>query len=251
MLSENNLPGDEQREPGEEKQEDKTEGYAARAVVHGPQAGEAQQEGNEGAEGAAAGEAKSGVSYEEPKRLYRSRTNRMLGGVAGGIAEYLGVDPTLIRLIWILSIFTGIGVIAYIVAWIIVPENPSQEAPVRGEQQATPVSMPGEIGTIIGVVLIGLGLWFLLNTLNVIPAPFFSFLRAVRSAFWPIVLIFIGIIIILATSRRGTITIETQGKRLYRSRRQRMIAGVGGRHRRVFRDRPYMGAPCLGGFNDY
>jgi phage shock protein C len=91
-----------------------------------------------------------------------------------------------------------------------------------------PTKMPGEVGTIIGIVLVGLGFWYLLSNLGLIPAPFFALLRIIRGSFWPIVLILIGIIIILATSGRRTFTMEIQGKRLYRSRRQRMIAGVAG-----------------------
>ena len=59
------------------------------------------------------------------KRLYRSRKERMLGGVCGGIAEYFDVDPTLVRLAWVLFTFAGgAGIVAYIIAWIIVPEAP-------------------------------------------------------------------------------------------------------------------------------
>ena len=59
------------------------------------------------------------------KRLYRSRTDRMLGGVCGGIAEYFGVDPTLIRLLAVVLIVAGgAAIIAYIIAWIVIPEEP-------------------------------------------------------------------------------------------------------------------------------
>ena len=60
------------------------------------------------------------------KRLYRSRNGRILGGVCCGIGEYSDVDPTVIRLIWIvLSLLSmGMGIIAYLIAWIVIPENP-------------------------------------------------------------------------------------------------------------------------------
>jgi len=58
------------------------------------------------------------------KRLYKSRKNRILCGVCGGLGEYFGVDPTLIRVLWILFGLTGAGIIAYIIACIIVPERP-------------------------------------------------------------------------------------------------------------------------------
>ena len=61
----------------------------------------------------------------EPKRLYRSRTDRKLGGVCAGIATYFDLDPTVVRLIAVATILLpGPSIIAYIVAWIIVPEEP-------------------------------------------------------------------------------------------------------------------------------
>ena len=60
---------------------------------------------------------------EEPKRLYRSVKDKMIGGVCGGIAEYFSLDPTLVRLGYIvLSVFTVFsGALAYLVLWIVVP----------------------------------------------------------------------------------------------------------------------------------
>ncbi|MCD6226407.1 MAG: PspC domain-containing protein [Candidatus Aenigmarchaeota archaeon] len=62
------------------------------------------------------------------KRLYRSGKEKILGGVCGGIAEYFNVDPTIIRIIWILIVLGyGAGIIAYIIAWIIIPKNPKHK----------------------------------------------------------------------------------------------------------------------------
>ena len=58
------------------------------------------------------------------KKLMRSATDKMICGVCGGIGEYLGVDPTVIRLLAVILGFTGSGVLAYIVAAILIPENP-------------------------------------------------------------------------------------------------------------------------------
>lgn len=59
------------------------------------------------------------------KRLYKSNENRMLAGVCGGIAEYFNMDPTLIRLGWVMfCALGGSGIIAYIIAAIIIPRNP-------------------------------------------------------------------------------------------------------------------------------
>ena len=57
------------------------------------------------------------------KRLYRSKDNRVLCGVCGGIGDYLNVDPTIIRLLCLRLGFTGSGLIAYIVAAVIIPEE--------------------------------------------------------------------------------------------------------------------------------
>lgn len=65
------------------------------------------------------------------KKLYRSSTDRMLTGVCGGLGEYLGVDPTLVRLaLALMAIFGGHGFLFYLILWIIVPEDP-ERAPVR------------------------------------------------------------------------------------------------------------------------
>ena len=60
----------------------------------------------------------------ENKKLYRSSTNSMLAGVCGGIGEYFNIDPTLVRLAWVLfSVLGGAGVLAYIIAAIIIPSE--------------------------------------------------------------------------------------------------------------------------------
>ena len=60
------------------------------------------------------------------KKLYRSKKDHMIAGVCGGIAEYFDVDSTLVRLLTGLSVILGgAGVVAYIIAWIIIPKNPN------------------------------------------------------------------------------------------------------------------------------
>jgi phage shock protein C len=61
------------------------------------------------------------------RRLYRSGSDRVLGGVCGGIGEYFNIDPTIIRLLWIVFALSGAGILAYIIAWIIIPRNPRQQ----------------------------------------------------------------------------------------------------------------------------
>ena len=59
------------------------------------------------------------------KKLYKSNPNTMIDGVCGGIAEYFGIDPTVVRLIWALfSLMGGSGILAYIIAAVIIPRSP-------------------------------------------------------------------------------------------------------------------------------
>ena len=61
---------------------------------------------------------------EKIKRLYRSKTDRKIAGVCGGIGEYFSIDPTLIRILWVaFTLMWGAGLIAYIISWIIIPEK--------------------------------------------------------------------------------------------------------------------------------
>lgn len=81
------------------------------------------------------------------KRLYRSRTEEMIAGVCGGLADYLNVDPTVIRLVFLLLLFAGGGgLFIYLILWVIMPlepvsgsspievaEEPKSQAPVQVE----------------------------------------------------------------------------------------------------------------------
>ena len=61
------------------------------------------------------------------KNLYRSNVNKMVAGVCGGIAEYFDLDPTLIRLGWVVfCALGGSGILAYLIAAIVIPQNPVQ-----------------------------------------------------------------------------------------------------------------------------
>ena len=62
------------------------------------------------------------------KKLYRQKNNKMIGGVCAGIAKYFDIDVTVVRLIWAIStLFWGTGIILYILAWIIIPEEKIKE----------------------------------------------------------------------------------------------------------------------------
>ncbi len=59
------------------------------------------------------------------KKLYKSIEDRKISGVCGGIAKYFDIDSTLVRLLWVIFAFTGGGLIAYIIASIMIPDEPS------------------------------------------------------------------------------------------------------------------------------
>lgn len=124
-----------------------------------------------------------------PKRLYRSRTNSMIAGVCGGLGEYFNVDPTIMRLVAVLLVFAdGIGLIAYIIAWIIIPRNPEIEAEVITTEKS-------ELNRLLpGLALIVVGFIFLLNNL----IPWFHF-----SHLWPLVLIVLGIVILTKAQKKS------------------------------------------------
>ncbi len=66
------------------------------------------------------------------KKLYRSKKQRILGGVCGGMGEYFDIDPSLIRLIWLLIfLMGGSGLLIYIIFWIIVPEEEENRKEVK------------------------------------------------------------------------------------------------------------------------
>jgi phage shock protein C len=60
-----------------------------------------------------------------PRRLMRPRTNRKIAGVCAGFANYFDIDPVIVRLVWlVVVIFGGTGLLAYLIAWILMPEEP-------------------------------------------------------------------------------------------------------------------------------
>lgn len=71
--------------------------------------------------------------YQGPRKLERSRTNRVLGGVCGGVADYVNMDPTLVRVLTVLiSLFTGVPVIIYLIALFVIPEEGSRDSGTQG-----------------------------------------------------------------------------------------------------------------------
>ena len=130
------------------------------------------------------------------KRLYRSTSDRMLGGVCGGLGDYLGIDPTFIRIFFFIMIFGGsVGFWLYILLWILVPEDGSADAGEfsdrfrnLGDDVSTAVSRPHpKAGLIIGGSLILLGIFWLIEQLNISWLWWWDF-----DVLWPVMLIIGG-----------------------------------------------------------
>jgi len=69
------------------------------------------------------------MSTTPRKRLYRSRSDKKIAGVCGGMADYFGVDPVIPRLVWVLlALGAGAGVLAYLICWIVIPMEPATGA---------------------------------------------------------------------------------------------------------------------------
>jgi phage shock protein PspC (stress-responsive transcriptional regulator) len=146
--------------------------------------------------------------------LYRSRSDVMLGGVCAGLAGYFGLDPTLVRIIFVLlALGTGFGVFLYILLWIVVPAEGSagslsdgargaggemaDRARDFGREVSGAFSRPNpRMGAYFGMALIVLGLIWLAQSLDV------SWLRWLNSdLLWPALLIVGGIALILRRTR--------------------------------------------------
>ena len=95
---------------------------------------------------------------ENYKRLFKSRRDRILDGVCGGVAEYLNVQPAVVRIAWLLLLFVhGLGVILYLLAMVLVPVNPQHKALPKEDRPRPSLELVG------GLVLLFIGFSVLLN----------------------------------------------------------------------------------------
>ncbi len=132
------------------------------------------------------------------KRLYRSSTQKVIGGVAGGLGDYLDIDPVLVRIAFVVAFFFGgAGLLAYIIAWIIIPEQPRENTmsnPIDPQQSTVPPQPPpqqppmrehrhGHGNIVGGLVLLVVGFLFLAENF----LPEFRF-----GDWWPLILVAIG-----------------------------------------------------------
>lgn len=148
------------------------------------------------------------------KRLYRSRKERKIAGVCGGIAELAGVDPVLVRLAWVALTFIAppVGTIGYLACWLIVPEErPAVDKSVRpdavavgeptaGSQGSGPRPILEPNGSLLGgAIFIVIGVVFLLLNLGVLDWEMFRYWR--WRVVWPVVLIALGGYMLLTSLR--------------------------------------------------
>ena len=122
----------------------------------------------------------------EPRLLRRSRDDKVIAGVCGGLGRYLGVDPVLLRIAFVvLAVAGGGGILIYVVAWILIPEER------EGENLGT-VKPAGQEVTrlIVGGALIAIGTILLLNLS----------LPRIGKYFWPLALIAIGVAVVIQAS---------------------------------------------------
>jgi phage shock protein C len=128
-------------------------------------------------------------------RLTRSETDKILAGVCGGIATYLGIDSLLVRLAFVVLLFaSGIGFPIYLILWVIMPRQANvsktgsqviqENIGEMSDTVSSSMSRVGRPGT-IGVLLILLGTYFLLNQLG--------WMHWANGIFWPLVIIGTGI----------------------------------------------------------
>lgn len=141
------------------------------------------------------------MQQTSPRRLTRSR-DRMLGGVAGGLAQYLDLDPTIVRLLAVLGVLLsgGIVILVYLVMWIVVPEEPGSTGggveAGDGAASAAGVTHGGgqDRAKIVGIILIAIGGVILLNQV----AFFDTFGWRVMRFWWPALLIMGGLALLAA-----------------------------------------------------
>lgn len=164
----------------------------------------------------------------QTKRLYRSKKNKMIAGICGGFAEYLNIDPVLVRIAWIAITFLGgSGLIIYVVGIIIIPENIEQD--VESENSET----RSDRGLFWGSLLILVGAALLLKQFGFF--YYFNIWHLPWKSIWSMILIIIGILMLYNFTPLGSKkNIESEDsetnqskekKQIYRSN-NKMLAGV-------------------------
>ncbi len=124
------------------------------------------------------------------KRLFRSDTNKIISGVAGGMADYLNLDPTIVRLLWVLiTLFTfGAAFWVYLALWLFLPTGDN----IRGQVADPVIKMDDKSMGVIAWILIGLGVLWLLSNFGILPFVWQSLrgvMHVIGLIFWPLALL--------------------------------------------------------------
>ena len=151
-------------------------------------------------------------------RLYRSRTDRFLGGVCGGLGKYLGIDPTIIRLVFLVLLFTqGFGFLIYLILWLLLPVEGGAETSTGSMGDRLGEGMKGvgedirnvaqtphpQAGLWFGAGLIVLGVVLFAERLGEMLGLGWLTQWVNWSTLWPILIIVLGVALILRGTRKG------------------------------------------------
>jgi phage shock protein C len=143
------------------------------------------------------------------KKLYRDEHHKVIGGVCAGLADYLNIDVSIIRIIFLASlVMKGVGFIPYIILWIVLPKKnylfndptvdykvPPDPMGYYNPTEPFPVKKKSNFSVIAGAALVVMGSFFLLDELNFIPDIDFGQL-------WPVILIIMGLGFIFSGSKK-------------------------------------------------
>lgn len=131
------------------------------------------------------------------KKLYKSRTDKIISGVCGGIAKYFDIDPMIVRIVWVAFSFMGAGIIAYIVCMFIMPDEPQDSIATSQELTDKKQNMANSLPIIFGAVLLVFGLSLLFGNLGL------GWIGGwIGKLFWPLLLVCIGAVVIYTVTKK-------------------------------------------------
>lgn len=156
--------------------------------------------------------------------LYRHPTEKMIGGVCGGLADYFKWDPALVRIVWLVATIAtgGGGLLAYLVLWGLLPVGTVQ----NGQQRPAAFALNERNIGRMAMVLIALGGLWLLANVGVLPGMLRLFFRTVNIFFWPALLIGIGYLLLRGTGNTNLRVDFDNLKSRFQSRANGMANGV-------------------------
>jgi phage shock protein PspC (stress-responsive transcriptional regulator) len=141
--------------------------------------------------------------------LYRHPREKMVGGVCGGLADYLGWDPILVRVLWVVATITtgGGGFLAYLALWALLPVGTAH----TGQVQPAAIELNERNLGLGAKVLIGLGALWLLANLGILPSLWVGLWAVMHIFFWPALLIGIGYVLLRGASGVGEWKMDWRG----------------------------------------